>query len=40
MCLHNANRDQYITKKFEIEIGGRKQVFDPMRFPSCLSRQL
>jgi hypothetical protein len=31
MCLHNASRDQYITKKFEVEIDGKKQVFDPVR---------
>jgi hypothetical protein len=31
MCLHNADRDQYITKKFEVSVEGEKQVFDPVR---------
>ncbi len=31
MCLHNADRDQYITKKFEVNVEGEKQVFDPVR---------
>jgi len=31
MCLHNASRDQYITKKFEVEVDGEKQVFNPVR---------
>jgi len=31
MCLHNANRDQYITKKFDVNLNGEKQVFDPVR---------
>ncbi len=27
-ALHNADRDQYITKKFEVSVEGEKQVFD------------
>ncbi|MDZ7265990.1 MAG: TIGR04283 family arsenosugar biosynthesis glycosyltransferase [candidate division KSB1 bacterium] len=31
MCLHNANRDAYITAPFVIRQNGQEQVFNPVR---------
>lgn len=31
MCLHNAYRDHYITKEFQVNVNGQKQVFNPVR---------
>lgn len=31
MCLHNANRDLYITKAFKVDAGGEAKVFNPVR---------
>lgn len=31
MCLHNANRDSYITRKFTVIVNGEEKEFDPVR---------
>jgi hypothetical protein len=31
MCLHNANRDSYITRKFKVMVNGEEKEFDPVR---------
>ena len=31
MCLHNAYRDGYITKEFNLKVDGKDEVFDPVR---------
>lgn len=31
MCLHNAHRDDYITKSFTVDRNGEKLTFDPVR---------
>ena len=31
MCLHNAHRDDYITKKFTVTVNGQEQEFNPVR---------
>lgn len=31
MCLHNAYRDHYITKKFQVNVNGQEQVFNPVQ---------
>jgi uncharacterized radical SAM superfamily Fe-S cluster-containing enzyme len=31
MCLHNANRDLYITKEFKFNANGDEKVFNPVR---------
>jgi uncharacterized radical SAM superfamily Fe-S cluster-containing enzyme len=31
MCLHNAYRDHYITKEFQVQTNGQEQVFNPVR---------
>lgn len=33
MCLHNANRDLYITKEFKVQANGEEKVFNPVREP-------
>jgi hypothetical protein len=31
MCLHNADRDRYITRKFKVVVNGEEREFDPVR---------
>jgi hypothetical protein len=31
MCLHNADRDSYITRKFKLVVNGEEKEFDPVR---------
>jgi hypothetical protein len=31
MCMHNANRDSYITRKFKVKLNGEEKEFDPVR---------
>jgi len=33
MCLHNANRDLYITKEFKVQANGEEKTFNPVREP-------
>lgn len=33
MCLHNANRDLYITKEFKVQANGEEKIFNPVREP-------
>lgn len=31
ICLHNAHRDAYIIKEFNVNINGEEKIFNPVR---------